>query len=638
MKKYKMIFISIIIALLVELLIFNFPAFRTILLGKNNIDANFSQSNNRIYISDLDFRVSSIYFDYSNKLTDVVSYSLTYLPEDSGRVTLRDKSIMRYDAHYINFDTHSNCKNIEVVLKTNSDVSISHIYINHPNFNISLFRIMLVFVILLFIGKIRSRAIYSVEYDKSSKSQSTVFTLILTLICVFIGIYTISMQYSPVLVFPDSIDKEDSILMQTEAFANGSISLLAKPSKELINMDNPYNYSNKVENGVDFLYDTAYYNGNYYSYFGVAPIITLILPFRIITGFYLNTYVFNLFFIFAIVFLLFDVYRKLVDKFIKKISLFNFTLGFFAILTASNILTTLRGLKYDIVVSSGIMFLLISFSLALSLSNKKYKYIKLIGIGVSLALSVLSKPTFILYYPITIFFVLMNLRNDFRKDYVKDFACILVPLCVFGLFQMIYNLVRFDSIFEFGARYQLTAFDMNYCMSFTFGKVYAGILEYIFRLPYINPLVFPFVFTNADKSLISMNEICYENRLVGLAAVPILWVLLFKRFILVNKEYKELKILTNICIITSLVSIIISTCMAGICEPYSLDFKLILAIVSIILLLKLVENKNSSKEICRLFLILCIVTILIMLPINLTTEANWLSNSYNLKNIFEFWT
>ena len=257
--------------------------------------------------------------------------------------------------------------------------------------------------------------------------------------------------------------------------------------------------------------------------------------------------------------------------------------------------------------------------------------------GISLALSVLSKPTFILYYPISIFLIFMNLQNDSKKDFAKNFACILVSLCVFGLFQMIYNLVRFDDIFEFGAKYQLTGFDMNYCMSFTFGKIYAGILEYIFRLPSINPLVFPFVFANTNTSLISMSEICYENRLVGLAGIPILWILLFKKFALVNNDDKNLKRLTNICIITSLLSIITSTCMAGICEAYSIDFKLILAIISVILLLKLVENKKSSKEICRLFLIICITTILIMLPINLTTEANWLANSYSLKNIFEFW-
>ena len=380
MKKYKMIFILIIIACLIELLIFNFPAFRTILLGSNNIDANFSISNNKVYISDINTRVSSVYIDYLNPLTDDVAYSLTYSSEDSTEITLRDKIIPKENSHYINFDTHSICNNIEIELDTTSDVSISHIYINHPNFNVSLFRIVLVFAILLFICKVRSGAIYTVDYDKTSKSQNTIFMFVLTLICIFIGIYTIRQQTSPLFISSNEIDEEDSILMQTEAFVHKSIPLLVKPSNELINMDNPYNYSEKVSNNIEFLYDTAYYNGNYYSYFGIAPIITLILPFRIITGMYLNTYVFNLFFIFAIVFLFFAVYKKLVDKFIKKTSLFNFCLGFFAIFTACNILTTLRGLKYDIVVSCGIMFLLISFLLALCLSNKKHKYIKLIGI------------------------------------------------------------------------------------------------------------------------------------------------------------------------------------------------------------------------------------------------------------------
>ena len=85
---------------------------------------------------------------------------------------------------------------------------------------------------------------------------------------------------------------------------------------------------------------------------------------------------------------------------------------------------------------------------------------------------------------------------------------------------------------------------------------------------------------------------------------------------------------------------LLAGCTGGICEAYSIDFKLVLSIGAVILLLKWLENGAEDKN--KIFLILCITTILLMLPLGLTTESSLLSNfasdvSVALKNIFEFW-
>ena len=336
------------------------------------------------------------------------------------------------------------------------------------------------------------------------------------------------------------------------------------------------------------------------------------------------------------------LYKKLVNKYIKKISLFNFYLGFYAIFFGTNFLTLFRGAKYDIVVSSGIMFLLISMNIAMSIyKNLKYKYIKLILLGITLSLVVLSKPNFIVYYLIVLYLLLDSMKKMTIKEKLIDSIFILVPLGGFAIFQMIFNYLRFDNIFEFGAKYQLTSFNMIYCMSFTFGKIFAGIVEYVFRIPSLNPLVFPFVFINTETSLVSINEVCYENRLIGLIAIPILWIYMFTKNIL--KTNKNLSNFIRLILTVSLISIILNSCLGGICEAYSIDFKLMLCIGAIILLLKHIENKNQDKDANKVFLILCLATILILLPIGLTTERNFLidlrsSCTVFFKNIFEFWT
>ena len=248
-----------------------------------------------------------------------------------------------------------------------------------------------------------------------------------------------------------------------------------------------------------------------------------------------------------------------------------------------------------------------------------------------MALIVLSRPDFIVYYPLIIFFIISSMKPIQTKNKIKDCIFILVPLGIFAILQMIYNFIRFDNVLEFGARYQLTSFDMNYCMSFTFGKIYQGLLLYIFKLPIIDPFHIPFVYLSSNTSLVNMNEICYENKLIGLIAIPILWIFLFKKYIYNDNSSKNLKIFTNINIITCIISIIITTCMAGITENYSVGFKLILCINAILLLLKFVENKNNSNEVNKLFLILCIVSIFIMLPITFGEQYSILTNT------FEFW-
>lgn len=641
----KLLIISILIALFIEIFICNYGFFRTILVGNTNINCSYSITDNKITISNINSRVTSIRFNYNNKLTDKITYELHYTAEENSYYfSINPKIILPNSKQYINFDTHSNCKTIDIDLLTESDLEINSIIINHPNMNISLIRIILLFFVSLLLLKVNNKSIYNLQYDKNSKFQNNIFLIILLEFCLLISYYIIiQININSFWISKDKIDKSDSLLMQTEAIVNGQIKLMEEPSVKLKAMENPYDNIKRDDDNVDFLYDVAYYNGNYYNYFGIAPIITSILPFRILTGGYTHQYIYNMFYMLIAIIALYSLYKKLINKYIKNISLVNFYLGFYAILFASNILTLLRGAKYDTVVTSGIAFLLISLNLAISIyENNKFKNIKLVLLGITTALIVLSKPNLIIYYLLIAFFYLIGLSKQNKKEIMKNLLLTTIPLGLLAIFQMILNYIRFDSILEFGAKYQLTGFNMSACMSITFGKIYAGILEYIFKTPTIKPLEFPFVFINTNTNVLSINEICYENRLYGLIALPILYAFFLKKFIIKNTQNKEFSIFINLCIITSIISIILNSCFGGICETYSIDFKLILSISAILLLLKWVELKNND-DINKIFFILTITTILLMIPISLTTENNFLENFASnttvfLKNIFEFWS
>ena len=651
------IFIFAIVSILIELLVFNYGAIRSLINGperdveyKLDISTENNINNYILTINNLDEILTSINIMYKDNYREIIKYQTYFISEDDDSYKkIQDKyMIATKDKTYIQLDTRTKAKQVKIVFQSENKLEIDKVTINHVNLNFYIIRILIVFAIMNLIYFIKNKKIYKVQYDKNSKEQFLVIFTVLLFIIVFITCY-----YFKEKNIIENVSQKDEILyqeqvMQTEALLGGSASLLVKPSQELINLEDPYNPGMRKINDVEFMYDTAYYDGNYYSYFGIAPILTLIMPIKIIFNLYLPLKIYTLLFVLLAVFLIFLFYKIIIEKYIQKISLFNFILGFVTIIFGSSLLLLLRGEKYDIVCASGITFFLLAVFLLIDLDGKsKYRRLKLLFAGLATGLIVLSKPSYILYYLILSYLVIVYLKNAKidKKVKVIDMLVYFIPLGILTIFQMVYNYVRFDSIFEFGAKYQLTSYNMLYAMTPTFGKILEGIGKYIFTLPIINIFEFPFVVPNFDTTNTALNELCYQNKLVGLVAIPIVWVILLigelKNNIKTKKD-KELINLINISLITILLFIVLNTISAGICDAYSIEFKIIAVIFSIIIWLKLLENKENDSILNKIYLIVCIATLLLFIPLSLTTLDNFLVNTNNettvyLKNFFEFW-
>ena len=332
MSAKKVIF-GLIISILIEVFICNFPAFRTIIHGNNNKNVNFENEGNVLIIDDVGIRVTSINFKYKNKLSDKITYNVKYIAEgNSDTISLNSKILLPKQKQYIQLDTQSKCKIIEIELITENEVQIDEISLNSINFNFNALRLVIIYVLISIIELINISNIYNKELEENSKEQDVLSILKILIIFTIIVIYTIIEQDSPNLFFKKTdINYEDSLLMQTESFINGSVKLQVEPSDELKNMENPYDHIKRYEENVGFLYDVAYFDGAYYNYFGVAPILTSILPFRIITGGYTHCYIYNLIYILGIMISLYYFLKKLAFKYIKKISYINFELGYLAL-------------------------------------------------------------------------------------------------------------------------------------------------------------------------------------------------------------------------------------------------------------------------------------------------------------------
>lgn len=70
----------------------------------------------------------------------------------------------------------------------------------------------------------------------------------------------------------------------TESFLDGRLDIPFNDSQELSQLENPYDPILREESGVTFHWDFAYYNDQYYVYFGVVPVLLTFLPYQLLTG------------------------------------------------------------------------------------------------------------------------------------------------------------------------------------------------------------------------------------------------------------------------------------------------------------------------------------------------------------------
>jgi hypothetical protein len=77
--------------------------------------------------------------------------------------------------------------------------------------------------------------------------------------------------------------QSDHYNLLMHGFLKGHLYMDAAVSDELKACPDPWNPAVRGPNCL-ILQDATYYQGHYYLYYGVAPLVTLMLPFRLITG------------------------------------------------------------------------------------------------------------------------------------------------------------------------------------------------------------------------------------------------------------------------------------------------------------------------------------------------------------------
>jgi len=291
-----------------------------------------------------------------------------------------------------------------------------------------------------------------------------------------------------------SVNGEDYFNLQADAFREGQVSLLVKPSPQLLALPDPYD---GAKSAVAFrLHDLSLYDGKYYLYWGPTPVLTLFLPARLLLENNLSEEAAAVIFSFAGLLGALGLLALLTRRHLPGTPRWMLALAGLSLALSSVVPYMLRrATVYEVAIAAGFCFVMWGVLLIFAGALRERVSWWMLGAGsLALGLAAGARPSLAIagVLPVIVLLALAR-RPDLRERRmrVKAAALLLGPVGACGVLLLIYNQVRFDSFTEFGLAFQLNDLDPYGRGSFSSYAV-PNAYGYLLAPAWLN-LNFPFV-------------------------------------------------------------------------------------------------------------------------------------------------
>jgi hypothetical protein len=607
--------VASLVALALEATVFNYPFYLKYFAGQEVKTLNSSPDNPNILrttdgtvaelivetgdssigltFKGLNRKVTSIYIDLEFVNSDMVNIEFMWIDEESTRSF--KKKIYKHFPHdnYAVIQPYGEISGLTVMFTSaNGTIAINHIVLNKqiPFYfsGLRLFVVSFLFfaVFLFFNKKLRARMSYYLfecKFNPASNKQNLayVFAVVLLIIFSLACAYTSlrprelfqAFQYNKYLV---------------DAFMEGRTWLDHRANVErLLSAERPYDINWLALNGyqanIDWVFDWAYYKGKHYCYFGAVPAVILYVPYKMITGDYLSNHAGVFLFTAIAVVLLALLWRYCVKRYMPDATFAFYLLSFLALFFASGQYATLRfPLFYAIVQSAAFMFAIAGILLLLKSveRNDKINRLKLFFACLCFALIVGCRPNMI-FVSLLVPVVLWKRRSW------KLLLFISIPYIIVAIPLMMYNYARFDSVFEFGANYNLTNGNMTaYHLLNPIGKIIKTLISsasFLFA-PNEYSLRFPFVIPKGPDGDILAGTFHVAETGGGIINFPIVFCLFYLLKNIFNKKTalsQEISRMLFAFLIIAAAIIILNSFTVGFLRRYTVDFAVFIILPSL---------------------------------------------------------
>lgn len=545
----------------------------------------------------------------------------------------RDKLVL------LDYTSPDNSNTIVISLSDiTGDAQITSIVVNPSStfrFNTLRFFIVLLIAMAIYLVKLFTLDKELFDFAKRKHRVTGIVTISICLLgvllyCVlFVGIGK-SYDYP----LSSSLNYYDPYTQQFDAFLKGQLHIDYPVSEELLELENPYDYGQRQ--GISYMWDRAMYEGKYYSYFGIAPILNLYFPHYLLTGKIISAgAVKTIYALIATFFSCASLYA-FVEIFKKKVSVSMLSLLSLTITICSGVMLMARSTAhfYYIAVISAMAYMSQFVFFMLLAIREKHKILRPVLFalaGANYAMLFLSRVNMALLCAFivlpTLYFVM--LKNDASlekchnvcverttKEKIIDLSALGSLVIVAVIFTMIYNNARFDSPFEFGAKYQLTVSDVSK-NKIDFSS-FTQMLYHSFIQPFKTSGSFPF-FTLQLQNLNNYGGYLYVDAGMGLFAIPFMLAIFLGIPVFKSKEKAPFaKWLCAMLFVGVLVISIMNFYIGGVIYRYTCDITLLCALACAIFIISFNENicnSNGAKVILGAEKALIIVSIFISLNV-----------------------
>lgn len=457
------------------------------------------------------------------------------------------------------------------------------------------FQLMRYLILLLFIGfiiYIREYGIAEVDFDRRKLTHKAVLMLVI-LACLLscIPFYKKGMKKIK-YTYENGAESQDPYCRLFTAIKEGKVSLDMDVDPALTALSNPYDGTLRNAMNVKYSWDYALYNGQYYSYFGITPVLAFYFPYYLISGALPTVEMTVFFYTLLSVFFMCLTIIKFAELLTDNINLLLLSITLPTMTFASNIYYCLSIQDmYFVPVSCGICFMMMSLYLsfsALLTKNIKCRCLLLLLAGTSLALCAASRYGMACSAAVLLpfFFGILCNKKVKLKNKILQAVSFVLPVLIGVCGIMYYNYIRFDDPFQLGAKYQITVSDIhaNYLNLSQFAS---SVFNYFLILPnYINKFPYldlhSFFINNQGKYL-------YYEPTIGLLCIPIITFILFCMPLALKTVHKNTNtenitaLQKKAAIVTAIITAVllgwIDFCIAGSNTRYMLDFQPMFCIV-----------------------------------------------------------
>ncbi len=369
-------------------------------------------------LQDIGSRVRTMYLDADLLDAGLVNYSIYWTDEERAEYDVpvnRDFVNGAGRTHYVSCDFNGIVNKIKLdfhVGRGNS-ISFKEVIINKAfPFQFHIIRVIVIVLVLMVAYGLGNTVFFTEPYIGKTYQKlvmSAVMACIIGILCLF---YANSVEKLQFLSKGGDIYNKGLV----DALLEGHTDLNYEASDGLRSLENPYDASIREKEKVEYIWDTAYYNGNTYVYYGVIPVLLFYLPAKVLTGQYLETgCLVPVFFSIYVIFMML-IFMKIAGRAMRGLP-YGMYLAYECVVGGGSgaLWFVTRAKFYEVPYAVGLAFVSIGIYLLVCWELGEKKNVYLVAGALFMALAVGCRPPLLLFSLLLIPFVIRHFVEDKRQ-------------------------------------------------------------------------------------------------------------------------------------------------------------------------------------------------------------------------------